>query len=281
MQNKKPNLYLHVGPHKTGSTTIQSSFFENSGGLFDLGYIYPKMYKEAAFKEQHSELVTYSEIDNGSKTKNFFTLLHDEVIINKKNGAIISGEEFSNLQYDKFLNVFYTEIESDWNVQYYFYKRPIKELMISNALQFLFGELGYFFQMNYRIEHFFEEFIEASLRKEEFFRKRNTCFIELNTVSKNIAMDLFHRISQIELSALNLTTLNSSIEKENNPNIILSYPIRIMYGMINKVSPDSEVAYQEALEKLNTNNSYDEKILKDFKDFLQYQADQALKKYKI
>jgi hypothetical protein len=116
---------------------------------------------------------------------------------------------------------------------------------------------------------------------KQLFRKRNTCFIELNEVSTNIATDLFYRISHIEFNALNLTTLNSSVGKENNQNLILSYPIRVMYGMINKISPDSEAVYQEALDRLSNSNSYDEEILKEFKEFLHYQADQTIKKYKI
>ncbi len=98
-------VYLHIGTHKTGTTSIQRFLTSNRDKLLDLGYLYPLSGKPKALSIAQHKLswgvmqkkrfrrVTGKWEDLGQEWGN----LHEEIAREKKENVIISAEDFSNL----------------------------------------------------------------------------------------------------------------------------------------------------------------------------------------
>ena len=98
-------LYLHIGTHKTGTTSIQKFLARNRNKLLDLGYLYPLSGRVKALSIAHHKLswgvmrakrfrrVTGRWEELGQEWKK----LHKEIANEKKENVIISAEDFSNL----------------------------------------------------------------------------------------------------------------------------------------------------------------------------------------
>lgn len=65
----KRKIYLHIGFHKTGSTSIQHSFWRNKGALEDKGILYPELYlNEKEFKTSPNHSYFFKEwFNHGTK----------------------------------------------------------------------------------------------------------------------------------------------------------------------------------------------------------------------
>lgn len=117
------NLYLHIGPHKTGSTYIQKMLYENRDLLRDKEKLYFDFITDGGWG--HHKLVE-SIYNPGSE---LFQQLMGK--IQAVNGSlIISSENFDLLTIDQ-LRVFYESIELK-KVKIIFLKRDFGELLISN-----------------------------------------------------------------------------------------------------------------------------------------------------
>lgn len=113
--NKIKNIYLHIGLHKTGTTTIQDNLLLNRNILYKKGYLYPEFRIGNDPVSNHS-IPIYSmfcndpenyhiNIMNGNTSPDLISILHKDYyeqltgqIYNFEDGnLIISGEDISKL----------------------------------------------------------------------------------------------------------------------------------------------------------------------------------------
>lgn len=105
--NMKRRLIIHIGLHKTGSTSLQYLLHDNMQQLYDLGFLYPGTGRHPRSHVQHSLLARAfrdpeeirspsgfrlsGDIDRELMTK---ALLH-EIALSGRMSVILSSEEFS------------------------------------------------------------------------------------------------------------------------------------------------------------------------------------------
>jgi hypothetical protein len=51
-----PRLVIHVGPHKTGTTSVQSTLHANRQALLRQGVLYPSSLPRCQFETSHADV---------------------------------------------------------------------------------------------------------------------------------------------------------------------------------------------------------------------------------
>lgn len=111
------NIYLHVGLHKTGSSSIQNTLYCNRGILKVNGFIYPSCWGVnhsipiySAFCDEPDkyhmnirEGLTKEKIND--RNKKYLSDLLDEVLNSKCNSLILSGEDITMLTVNNLLRL--------------------------------------------------------------------------------------------------------------------------------------------------------------------------------
>ncbi|MEZ7228421.1 hypothetical protein NO989_16795 [Alteromonas sp. DY56-G5] len=134
----KKNLYLHLGMHKTASTSLQVALYKNQDKLREIGYLYPVAGRPENARFGH-HLVAWSFVANSewipevkgvreSVDKNLILKeLLDEIDKSGCDNIILSSEEFDILSDSEFESVF--QFFSEFNI--------IPVLYIRNTIDFI------------------------------------------------------------------------------------------------------------------------------------------------
>ena len=119
----KKRFIIHIGPHKTGSTYIQKTLFENKNKLKEVGIVYPDTLNEThiAHHDLAEKLYTkqYSEAN---------IILSD--MKNTDLDILISSENFDRLD-EEDVQVLAQALEG-YHVEIVFFKRRLDDLLISS-----------------------------------------------------------------------------------------------------------------------------------------------------
>ena len=115
----KPTVYLHVGPHKTGSTYLQLEFRRQEKTLYSEGIIYPKVGREYSPRAHHNIAWFYSdrELQNTTREK-----LRTEINIlanSSYSKLLISSENFIRLSEQQLKNMRRDFENYDFHVLYF------------------------------------------------------------------------------------------------------------------------------------------------------------------
>lgn len=96
-------LFLHIGPLKTGSTTLQSFLYQNRDNLRNSGYLYPQTGrppKKSPFQHSAQHNLSWTIINSKKANPDFGTWekAHDEIKNTNLDNVIVSSEffEFAN-----------------------------------------------------------------------------------------------------------------------------------------------------------------------------------------
>ena len=87
--------FIHVGRHKTGTTSIQSTLQSNYDELARRGVLYPRAGREAGQRHFHHPIVDALLADDGPAIARFRTELADEIAAVEPHTAILSSEALS------------------------------------------------------------------------------------------------------------------------------------------------------------------------------------------
>ncbi len=85
-------LFLHVGPHKTGTTAIQKFMLDNAKQCFKQNLVYPKRHLHIFGQHKFRELIVNKSID--AETIEFFK--------NNEHNFVLSSEDFISLNEEQF-----------------------------------------------------------------------------------------------------------------------------------------------------------------------------------
>lgn len=114
-------LYLHIGPHKTGSTYIQKILYENRHELKICGLYYPDNLIGPQWG--HHKLVEAIKKRDDDTVSAFLKTLEQ--------CSIISSENFENLNEEE-VTYFFSKVGNMFEVEVIFVKRAYSNLLISN-----------------------------------------------------------------------------------------------------------------------------------------------------
>lgn len=102
------NLFLHIGPPKTGSSTIQEFLYQNIDNLNKSGYLYPQTGIKLSAQHNLAHLIINSKKANS--TRGTWQEVHQEIEEEKLDNVIISSEYFA-LANRKQIKILETELE--------------------------------------------------------------------------------------------------------------------------------------------------------------------------
>lgn len=119
----KYRFIMHIGPHKTGSTYIQRTLFDNSGIIIDAGLEY-----SGVMKQQH---IAHHDLAEKLYTKKYDAAakIIDAMKASERD-IVVSSENFDRLDYADV--AFLDRILHDRKVEIVFYKRRLDDLLISS-----------------------------------------------------------------------------------------------------------------------------------------------------
>lgn len=112
-------LYLHIGPHKTGSTYIQKTFFENREKLASAGLLYPD--ENIGPQWGHHQLVEQIKGREEARINKFLSDLTQDTIISSENLTYLGPDEIA----------FFGGFCTDFDVEVIYFKRGLAELLLS------------------------------------------------------------------------------------------------------------------------------------------------------
>ena len=142
-------IHLHIGTHKTGTTSIQKFLDHNRSKLLDLGYLYPLSGRPDALSvAQHKlpwgfmgakRLKKAAGKQEGLRQE--WNKLHKEIAREKKQNVIISAEDFSNLKAKRIRAV--KKRLSRYDTKVVVYLRKQDDFFLSSYSQVLKGSAFY------------------------------------------------------------------------------------------------------------------------------------------
>lgn len=271
-----PRLVLHVGPHKTGSTSIQSACAANRDRLRRDGVLYPS-FPGATFVDSHSDAAFLL----GGREREFDTWL---LAAWRQAGAegcdmlLLSSEEFSvglrQRPLERALRRFRRTTAAETRTV--FVHRPVAELALSNLLQSITGEAGTFFRHRYDMRRWSAAFAKRIRAAETFFARRGGVTIPLaGHPPQALAARVLEAGTGRCFPDLVSPPENVSADKfAAAPLLIVSYGMRVMSRMIHGHSIVSPPCFTEALatiESLTMNEPAFRKLLDEFTHVLREQ----------
>ncbi|ALS99239.1 hypothetical protein [Lacimicrobium alkaliphilum] len=121
-------LILHIGTHKTGTTAIQQFLLANEKALYQSGTLYPVSCLGQS-KNQYSYLATLLRHGKLTKVKRDLKLIREEALAKRCQTVILSGEEFSTLNYQHVAEL--CDLLGDFDVEVKIYFRNAYDFVIS------------------------------------------------------------------------------------------------------------------------------------------------------
>ncbi|MDD2464758.1 MAG: glycosyltransferase family 2 protein [Desulfobulbus sp.] len=215
--NSKKRIILHVGAHKTGTTSLQHFLYYNKGPLAEYNIIYAEFDKNKRIN--HSNLIYDAYLkrefcpENIRNTKQIEIDKNRKIIIeylkeveqkSKWNTLIISGENIS-LMSREMLSIFKNDIEKiftiDINIEvYYCVRHPIDYMRSSLQERLKRDSLERILSNNFPIKGFYFTTIE----KLKFVFK-NVHIFKLEDIKNNLCFDF---ISKIHYQKINFSIFN-------------------------------------------------------------------------
>lgn len=117
-------LYLHIGPHKTGSTYLQKALYANADEIKKKGFIYPL--------RSTSLNIAHHDLAESYKAKNFYHVDAElqEILSSKKYNIILSSENFDRLDLESVKKM--KDDLKDYSVSIVFFSREPASLLVSS-----------------------------------------------------------------------------------------------------------------------------------------------------
>lgn len=178
-------IYLHVGPHKTGSSYLQNLWNTHTEVLEKNGLIYPKTFYRA---NGHHQLTAHLLTDNFGKE-----FQKDAAYLNAlQEDIILSSESFSNLKKKHFLKL--KEVFRNKNIKIiYYFRNPTQRFLSEWQETIKQGSMKSFFE--YSNNHFMKPLHSRKLNPLPFledlvnvFGRENLYLIDYNNAYSNMSM---------------------------------------------------------------------------------------------
>jgi hypothetical protein len=265
-----PRLVIHVGPHKTGSTSVQSACAANRERLRRDGVLYPE-FPGAAFASSHADAVLLLKSGRGDAFLDWLLAAWRQAGDAGCDTLLLSSEEFSDSLVQRPLERALRRFRrtAGAETRTVFVHRPIAELALSSLLQSISGEAGTFFKQQYDIRRWAASFAARARAAEAFFARQGGVTIPLaGHPPQVLAARVLEAGTGRSFADLVSPPENVSADKfAASPLLIVSYGMRVMSRVIHGHSIVSPACVTEALatiESLTMNEPAFRKLFDDF-----------------
>lgn len=272
-----PRLVLHVGPHKTGSTSIQTACAASRDGLRREGVLYPE-FPGASFPASHADAVLLLKSGRSDAFLDWLSAVWRQARDEGCDTVLLSSEDLSGSlvlhPLERALRRFRRATGAETRTV--FVHRPIAELALSSLLQSITGETGTFFKQQYDIRRWAARFAARTRAAEAFFARHGGVTIPLaGHPPQVLAARVLEAGTGRSFPDLVSPPENVSADKfAAAPLLIVSYGMRVMSRVIHGHSIVSPACFSDALatiESLTMNEPAFRKLLDDFMDTLREQ----------
>jgi hypothetical protein len=249
-------LLLHIGSHKTGSTSIQHFCTLNSGLLKSLGYLYPKN-PDSAYVPNY--LAAQLAKGQGNKTEEYLKKVREQAEQGKCHTVVISAESFYGMTWF-FLNTPGKPVEEDYwqsearlieemhkccngydEIKIACYLRPQDEYSVSLYNQFV--------KNNFGISESFGEFVANAkpiFDYEHHIRLWENIFGADAVILRNYSNSKRNLTRDFCENFLSLDCFHKAEHKEFRSNLRLSRDVLECKRIFNRTKPDRSLAYVSA-----------------------------------
>jgi hypothetical protein len=224
-------LVIHVGPHKTGSTSVQTAFHEHRSRLIDHGVFYPRP-PAGDFPESHSDAAFLLLKGRAREFDAWLAEAWRQARAAACDVLLLSSEEFSNAlvmpRLGEALQRFRRETGAE--LRPLVVQRPDVEHAVSSVLQHLTGEAGFFARQRYEIRRWACTFVRHQRHVVQFFTALGGQTLPLaGFPPERLAARLLEAGVERPFPDIDTPFKNSSAEKfGESPALLLSYPLRVM-----------------------------------------------------
>ena len=198
-------LIMHVGPHKTATTTFQHFLFDQRKQLSEKGICYPVIRRFHPNKINHNDLATSMVAGNIAKTESYLKI----IAMQAKNydNIILSAEEFSNCLNNKLEEGLKQITDRLGRPEYVFVDRdPISRL--TSALTHTIAENLDSVVAYGNVSVYLKESLQFVKMQREFYEQRSAEFLSFDEFvsggAGNIFLDRFLGVK-----------LNAAVTKKN------------------------------------------------------------------
>jgi hypothetical protein len=168
------DIIVHVGPHKTATTSLQHFLYDNRAALLGCGVCYPVISPDVPNKISHNDLAASMIAGDDAKTSTFLDAIEEAGL--SSHHVVLSGEDFSaciNTKMDEGLRILEGRFP---NVRYIFVDRDNADRFTSAVVHML-AETPQSLYRYGSLSAYINEMASYSVRQRAFFERRSATFI--------------------------------------------------------------------------------------------------------
>ena len=248
-------LAIHVGPHKTGSTSVQRALAKEREALAGLGVWYPPSLPGAAWPEQHADAWLLLRDKRLAEFDAYLASCREEAAKRGCDTLLLSSENFQVPRTRPALK----RIMADWRRQtggetrLIFVRRELVDLACSRALSHLAGETGFYFLHRYDLRRWASHFAIEQIRHERWFRRQRARFVALaDGPRESLANRILAAATDRSFPGIVTGDDNVTAGRLASAPAILSYGLRVMHHYATGEGVNVPAAFAATLPVLGT-----------------------------
>lgn len=229
-------LAVHVGPHKTGSTSVQRALAANRERLAESGVWYPPSLANAQFPDQHADIAILLATSLIPSALEWLQQAGDEAGRRGCDTVFVSSENFRAPRIRHRLGILLRDHRrrTGAETRLLYVRRESAALARSTVMARLDGELGFFFREHYDLRTWAADFVHQQRQEERFFLRQGCRFLRLEaTPPALLAAELLRLATDREFSFVETGRENvTKARLASPPAAMLAYGVRVMEKIV-------------------------------------------------
>lgn len=246
-------LAIHVGPHKTGSTSVQRAIVESRERLAAEGVWYPPSLPEARWPEQHADAWLLVTRGRRAEFDAWLGEARAEAIRRGCDTLLLSSENIHAPGTRRQLR----RVLADWRwrggeTRLLVVRRDLVDHACSRALSHIAGEAGFYFFHRYDLRRWARRFAIEARRHERWFERRGARFVDVAAGPREaLAARILAAATDREYPWIVTGDHHATEGRLADPHAILGYGLRVMLHHATGVGVNTPEAFAEARRTLS------------------------------
>lgn len=229
-------LAVHVGPHKTGSTSVQQALVAHRERLAEGRVWYPPTVEAAEFPGQHADVAALLIRAGIGPTVDWLDTARAEAERRGCDTLLLSSENFRGPTIRRRLVAALRRYrrQTGGETRLIYVLRDPVELAWSQVMARLDGELGFFFRERYDLRAWAADFRHQQQREERFFARHGARFLPLAaTPPSRLAAAVLRLATDREYSYVETGRANITSARLAGPPVAMqAYGLRVMQRIV-------------------------------------------------
>ena len=227
-------LVVHVGPHKTGSTSVQQALAAARESLAERGVWYPPSLPGATWPIQHADAWLLLRHGRRAEFDRWLDDCRDQALGRGCDTLLLSSENFHAPRTRPALAAALARHRriNGGESRYVFIRRDIHDLARSRALSHIAGETGFYVLHRYELRPWACQFIALQLQHQRWFKRRGGRFVDLGDGQRQaLAARVLEAATDRPFNDIVNGDQNTTAGRIVNAQAILSYGLRVMHHL--------------------------------------------------